>query len=106
MWPGCGLLFTDGCLAEDDYVPTSGGESDGESGAEKSGVDETLQSDSDVESEEEEEPVTTAKKVTYNIYLKLCRLVLINVVVYNYIVCGYGESFHAAQVQIFWRCTF
>ena len=63
VW-GCGLLLTGGCLAEDDYVPTSGGESDGESGEEKSGVDDALHSDCEEEGEDdEEEPVTTAKKV-------------------------------------------
>ena len=63
-WYRCGLPFTDVCLAEDDYVRTSGGESDGESGEEKSAVDETMQSDCSEEVEEEEEkPVTMAKKV-------------------------------------------
>eukprot|EP00731_Ephydatia_muelleri_P021032 Em0013g759a len=53
----------DSDVSEDDYVPTSGGESDGESGEEKSGVDDTLHSDCEEEGEnEEEEPVTTAKK--------------------------------------------
>ena len=53
------------CPAEDDYVPTSGGESDGESGAEKSGVEEALESDNEEGEEEGEEPVTLPKKVIF-----------------------------------------
>ena len=83
VW-GCGLLLTDGCLAEDDYVPTSGGESDGESGEEKSGVDDTLHSDCEEEGEEEEEePVTTAKKV---LIATLCTTRVCSI---NFVACTY-----------------
>lgn len=62
------VRMLDSDASEDDYVPTSEGESDGESEDGKSNFDETLESECEEvaqdedEGEEEEEPVISAKK--------------------------------------------